>query len=165
MGDLEEAVLAIDSLPLPLNLVVVAGRNAALRRSLLDKAHDLIHPVKVLGYTRHIPELMAASDLLITKPGALTLSEALSMHLPILLYHAIPGQEEENAAFLTRKGAALWAHDDYSLADTVYELFTRPERMSYLREMAAILARPTAAQTIAGTIWKNLLNTGSAASR
>ncbi|WP_371376578.1 glycosyltransferase [Sporomusa aerivorans] len=165
MGDLEQAVLSIDALPQPLNLIVVAGRNATLRRNLLAKAHDLIHPVKVLGYTRHIPELMAAADLLITKPGALTLSEALSMRLPMLLYHAIPGQEEENAAFLTRKGAALWAHDSRTLAGTVYELFTKPERLSYMREMAALLARPAAAQTIAATVWQNILSTGTAASR
>ncbi len=165
MGDLEQAVLAIDALPLPLNLVVVAGRNAALRRSLLAKAHDLVHPGKVLGYTQHIPELMAAADLLITKPGALTLSEALSMRLPMLLYHAIPGQEEENAAFLTQKGAALWAHDNRALAGTVYQLFTSPDQLRYLREMAAMLARPAAAQTIASTIWQKLFSTGAAASR
>ena len=165
MGDLEHAVHAIDALPLPLNVIVVAGRNATLRRSLTAKAQTLGHPVKVLGYTRHIPELMAAADLLITKPGALTISEALSVQLPMLLYQAIPGQEEENAAYLARKGAALWIEQTHTLASTVYELMTTPERLNYMREMAAMLGRPTAAQTIATTVWQALSPTGAAVSR
>lgn len=165
MGDLEQAVLAIDALPQPLNLVVVAGRNATLRRSLLAKAQDLVHPVKVIGYTRHISELMAAANLLITKPGALTISEALSMHLPMLLCQAIPGQEEENAAYLTREGAALWTQNSHSLADTMSDLLTKPEQLGHMRDRAALLARPAAAQTIADIVWQNLFSTGAAASR
>ncbi|MDF2570628.1 MAG: ugtP 2 [Sporomusa sp.] len=161
MGDLEQAVLAIDALHLPFNLVVVAGRNAALRRSLSAKAHSLAHPVKVLGYTCHVPELMAAADLLITKPGALTISEALSMQLPLLLYQAIPGQEEENAAYLTRMGAALWAQNTNSLSTTVYELLTNPRQLSYMREMATLLSQPTAAQAITNTISQELFRTGA----
>jgi processive 1,2-diacylglycerol beta-glucosyltransferase len=165
LGDLEQAVLALDALPLPLNLVVVAGRNATLRRSLLSKSQAFTHPIKVLGYTRHIPELMSAADLLITKPGALTISEALSLRLPQLLYQAIPGQEEENAAYLTRKGAALWSPNSQDLASSVYQLLTNPEKLNYMREMAGLLGRPAASQLIAATLWQELFHTGTAVSR
>ncbi|HWR43489.1 MGDG synthase family glycosyltransferase [Sporomusa sp.] len=165
LGDLEHAVLALDALPLPLNLVIVTGRNATLRRSLSAKAQALVHPVKVLGYTQHVPELMSAADLLISKPGALTISEALALQLPMLLYQAIPGQEEENAAYLARKGAALWIQTTHSLSSTVYELITNPERLGYMREMASILGRPAAAQTIANTVWQKLSRTEAAALR
>ena len=156
LGDLEQAVLTLDALPIPLNLVVVAGRNAPLRRSLLSKAQAFVHPLKVFGYTRHIPELMSVADLLITKPGALTISEALAMRLPHLLYQPIPGQEEENATYLTRKGAALWVHNNQSLATTVNELLTNPERLGYMREMAGLIAHPAASQIIASTLWQEL---------
>lgn len=165
LGDLKQAVLAIDSLPLPLNLVVVTGRNAALRRTLLAKAQDLTHPAKVIGYTRHVPELMAAADLLITKPGALTISEALSMHLPMLFYQAIPGQETENAAYLSQTGAACWVQHNDNLASAVYELLTQPERLRSMQEMTSLLARPTAAQTIATTVLRHLSRAGAAAWR
>lgn len=165
LGDLEQAVLALDALPLPLNLVVVAGRNATLRRSLLSRSQSFVHPVKVLGYTRHVPELMAASSLLITKPGALTISEALSLRLPQLFYQAIPGQEEENAAYLTQKGAALWSQNSQHLAASVYELLTNPEKLNYMREMAALLGRPAASQLIAGTLWRELFHNDTAVSR
>lgn len=165
LGDLEQAVLALDTLSLPFNLVVVAGRNATLRRSLLAKTHVFAHPLKVIGYTRHIPELMSVADLLITKPGALTISEALSMRLPQLLYQAIPGQEEENAVYLTRNGAAVWARSNQSLAATVNELLTNPERLDYMRKMAALIAHPAACQTIATTLWQELFRTDAALSR
>lgn len=162
LGDLEQVVLAIDALCLPFNLVVVAGRNATLRRNLSAKAQSLVHPVKVLGYTNHVPELMAAANLLITKPGALTISEALSIHLPMVLCHAIPGQEEENAACLTSKGAALWAQNNHTLAGIVSDLFMNPDKLRSMQEKAAQLARPTAAQDITNIICQELLGTESA---
>ncbi|SDE24834.1 MGDG synthase family glycosyltransferase [Sporomusa acidovorans] len=156
LGDLEQAVLALDTLPLPLNLVVVTGRNATLRRSLLSKAPNFVHPLKVLGYTRHIPEFMSVADLLITKPGALTISEALSMKLPLLLYQAIPGHEEENAAYLIGKGAALWSQNSHSLTATVHDLLANPQQISSMREMATQIGRPMASQAIAAIIWQKL---------
>ena len=165
LGDLEQAVLALDALLLPFNLVVVAGRNANLRRRLLAKTYALAHPLKVFGYTRHVPELMSVANLLITKPGALTISEALSMRLPQLLYQAIPGHEEENAVYLTQKGAAQWAHNSQTLATTVNKLLTNPEQLDYMREMAALIAHPTASQTIATTLWRELFQTDTALSR
>ncbi len=165
LGDLEQAVLSIDALSLPFNLIVVAGRNATLRRSLSTKAQYLHHPIKVLGYTSHVPELMAVANLLITKPGGLTISEALSMQLPMLLCQAIPGQEEENAAYLTSKGAALWAQNNHDLANTVSELLTKPERLRVMMEKTAQLAHPYAAQTIADIIFQELFRAGAAANR
>ena len=162
LGDLEHAVMALDALPLPFNLVVVAGRNATLRRSLLAKTHASVHPLKVFGYTQHVPELMSVANLLITKPGALTISEALSMRLPQLLYQAIPGHEEENASYLTQTGAALWAHNSHSLAATVNELLSNPERLDDMREMAALVAHPAASQAIATTLCQELFHTSTA---
>lgn len=158
LGDLEQAVLDLDTLALPFNLVVVTGRNATLRRRLLAKTHTFVHPLKVIGYTKQVPELMSVADLLITKPGALTISEALSMRLPQLLYQAIPGHEEENAVYLTNKGAALWARSRQSLAATTQELLSSPSQLAQMRKMAGLIAHPAAAQTIAATIWQELFS-------
>lgn len=87
------------------------------------------------------------------------------MRLPLLLCQAIPGQEEENAAYLTRKGAALWIQNNHNLTGTVYDLLAKPEQLRYMREMTAQLARPAAAQTIANIVWQNLFSSGAAASR
>lgn len=63
--------------------------------------------IRVFGYTDKIPELMDMSDFIITKPGGMTIAEALVKKLPIFLMLPIPGQEERNLSFLIRNGAAV----------------------------------------------------------
>jgi processive 1,2-diacylglycerol beta-glucosyltransferase len=96
--------------------------------------------------------LMSQADLLVTKPGGLTCSEAMACGLPTLLLRPLPGHEEENAAYLTRTGAALIAdeHDVGTMAHTL--LSAAPERLIYMRERARLAGRPTASQTIAADI-------------
>ena len=100
---------SMDELQLPLQFVVLAGKNKELQEKLQEETKNLRHAVRVLGYTDRIPELMRAAAMLVTKPGALTVCEALVSETPLLLYEPIPGQEWENAVFLTKRGVALWA--------------------------------------------------------
>ena len=64
--------------------------------------------IKILGYTNKVPELMAISSYVITKPGGLTVTECLASKLPIVIINPIPGQEEENATFLVENDVAIW---------------------------------------------------------
>jgi len=68
------------------------------------KNHGRNKHVQIFGYTRQIPMLMDAADLLISKPGGLTSSEALAKNLPMIITNPIPGQEERNARYLERQG-------------------------------------------------------------
>ncbi|MCF8563432.1 glycosyltransferase [Alicyclobacillus tolerans] len=88
--------------------VVICGRNERLYRRLqpLESAR-----VKVLGYTTKVPEWMAMADLIVTKAGGITVTEALAMELPMLVFRPIPGQEEDNASFVLNLGAAHLAQD------------------------------------------------------
>ena len=87
--------------------------------------------------------------MLVTKPGALTVCEALVSETPLLLYEPIPGQEWENAVFLTQRGVALWAKNRQELKDGVTTLLTRPEQVEKLRKEAEALRRPAAAAAVA----------------
>jgi len=71
---------------------------------------DRRHPTHILGFVAHMHELMAAADLVITKPGGLTTSEALAMGKPIFILNPIPGQEAANSDFLLEHGAAAKAN-------------------------------------------------------
>lgn len=148
LGAVVEVLTELDKIEGQYRFVVVAGRNAGLRKDLQLLSRSLKHPVQVIGYTRRIPELMADADLLVTKPGALTCSEALAAGLPMVLVNAIPGQEEENARHLAQNGAAIWAEEKSQLNRTVQQLLANPLLLQAMREQAQRMGRPDAAQQI-----------------
>ncbi len=91
-------------------IVVVCGRNEDARRRLTAIRPPGHHRAKILGFTDRMREkLMAVADLLVTKPGGLTVSEALACGLPMALVSPIPGQEERNSDYLLENGAAVKA--------------------------------------------------------
>src|SRR5205807_9588664 len=99
-----EILAELDKVGQLFQTVVVTGRNEELRRELA--AADRKHPTHVLGFASNMHELMAVADLIITKPGGLTSSEALAMGKPLFILNPIPGQEAANSDFLLERGAA-----------------------------------------------------------
>src|SRR5205085_10457999 len=84
------------------------GSNEKLRSQL--SLRDWKHPTHILGFVTNMHERMAVSDLIITKPGGLTTSEALAMGKPLFVLNPIPGQEAANSDFLLGHGAAAKAN-------------------------------------------------------
>lgn len=152
LGGLQQAMEVLNTLPVDLQMVVVAGKNKDLYRQLQHVTASFSHEVRLLGYTNRVPELMAAANVLITKPGALTISEALTMKLPMLLYEPIPGQEKENAAYLDAKGAAFWVRDEIDLRRLLMEMIVNSPVMADIQENAGKLGQPRAAENIARII-------------
>ncbi|MDD6135137.1 MAG: glycosyltransferase [Selenomonadaceae bacterium] len=151
LGGIKETLLELEKIPQPLTLLVIAGRNERLLEEVRKCATQYHHLVKVWGFTDKAHELMGAADLLITKPGALTISEAFVLGLPMLLHDPIPGPEMENAVYATKHGAAVWLHPGEKLAPAVQELLAGDclKRMSV---KAGDCARPAAAMEIAHCI-------------
>ena len=87
-------------------LLIVTGRNARLRRLLNSISWDV--PTRVLGFVRDMPTIMRAADVIVTKAGPSTISEALACGLPILISGYLRGQEEGNAEWVVRCGAGLF---------------------------------------------------------
>lgn len=113
---------ALESISAPIQVLIVCGKNKKLKKQLEWELKDSKHDVRILGYCDHIHELMAISDLMITKPGGVTISEAMAMDLPLLIYHSLPGQEEENAEYLYRSGFAFIARSVQDLLEQIEEL-------------------------------------------
>ncbi|TWH51727.1 glycosyltransferase [Sporomusa sp. KB1] len=149
LGAIEEAVISLQSTKTQVKIIVVAGNNAKLRDRLLTLRNTSCNPLTVMGYTERINELMANASLLITKPGALTCSEALAQELPLLLLSPLPGQEEDNANFLTQQGVALRISPARTLASLVDELLSKPHILDDMRSKAHDLSKPAAANHIA----------------
>ena len=129
----------------PFQTVVVTGRNEELRRTLA--AQDRKHPTHVLGFATNMHELMAVADLLITKPGGLTSSEALAMGRPLFILNPIPGQEAANSDFLLERGAAAKVNRVEDLPYRIEQLLGSRKLLEMARAAKA-LGRPDAARDI-----------------
>src|SRR4030095_10370088 len=94
-------------------VALVCGRNHLLKDTTEKQfqAHHGASRLHVYGFIEPIHELMALADCLITKPGGVTLSEAIAAGLPIFIYRPVPGQEKQNALYLQSKGAAILASE------------------------------------------------------
>ncbi len=132
----------------PLQIIVVCANADRLARRVRAIAAGSPHAWRVLGWVDNVDELMAASDLLVTKAGGVTVSEALATGLPMVFYGSIPGQEESNGRFITAQGAALSARTPDELHRALAALLADPERRAELRRAAHGLARPEAARVV-----------------
>jgi processive 1,2-diacylglycerol beta-glucosyltransferase len=100
----------VDSLLAPspaMHLVLLSGSNEEVRRRLTRLASKRRRPATFMAFTDSVQGLMAGLSMLVSKPGGLTCTEALAAGLPQVLYHPVPGNEEENAAAMVRYGAGV----------------------------------------------------------
>jgi processive 1,2-diacylglycerol beta-glucosyltransferase len=142
LAKIYEALLAIEK---PLELVVVAGRNAEAKEQLDNVPVPARHRSRVLGFTDQIDELMAVADLVISKPGGLTTSETLARGAAMVVVNPIPGQESRNSDFLLENGAAIKVNNLATLAFKVNQLLNDGERLKRIKTNARRIARPQAA--------------------
>lgn len=120
-----------------MQIVVITGRNPKLYKGFEEEL--AAHPAwqantKLLFFTQEVDQYMKAADLLMTKPGGLTTSEALACNLPLLAFDAIPGQEEDNANFLVSRGMGVRMKRDEDAGAAVGALMKDPQRLAQMRE-------------------------------
>lgn len=149
----ERIVEVLSDLAVPVQIVVICGKNEKLRQTVLDQLNGRPDTAahldfKVLGYTTEMDEWMKSADLYIGKPGGLTTAEAMSCGLPMVIYQPIPGQEERNSDFLLENGAAVKCNQLVTMAYKVNLLLQDPERMAKMRRRALELSHPDAAVQI-----------------
>lgn len=147
MGPLEDMAHAIDEARLPVALAIVTGRNHALRMRL--ERHPWHIPAHVYGFVTEMPAFMRAADILISKAGPGTISEAFISGLPILLYSKMPGQEDGNVTYVVETGAGLWTPTPEELVSALRRWLERPEERQRAAQVSRQLARPDAASEIA----------------
>jgi len=138
-----------------LQVIAVAGSSQTRLAELQQLAARFPGRLLALGFSRCIEKLMAASDIVITKPGGLTSSECLIMGLPMLLVDPIPGQEERNGDYLMERGAALKVHDIVALDYKLQLLIAEPQRLSEMRDNLLKHARPNASFAVLTQVLEN----------
>lgn len=135
-------------------LVVLTGNNQELLRDLQELAGQYPGQLFPLGFTLEVHKLLAASDLVLSKPGGLTTSECLAMGKPMLIYSSIPGQEDFNADYLLENGAAMKAPDSSGLVWRIRKALENPALLKNMSENALKLSKPHSARDILAEILK-----------
>ncbi len=153
MGPVGKILHQLDKVEREFQSLVVCGRNEKLRRGLA--AEDRKHPTRVLGFASNMHELMAVADLIITKPGGLTSSEALALGKPLFILDPIPGQEAANSDFLLERGAAVKVNRVEDLPFRVEQLLGS-KKLAEMAKAAKALGRVKAAVSVCREVLKRV---------
>ncbi len=150
MGRMSETAQAIAHSGLPLQLVVICGRNERARIELSQLASAT--PVHAIGFTDRVPEHMGAADMLVSKAGPGAICEAFVAGLPTVLYDAVPGQESGNVDLMVSSGAGVWRPQPAAVVDQLREWVCQPVERERAALAARAQARPDAALAVAQLI-------------
>lgn len=152
LGHIGLALEQLEAVAEKLHLLVVAGKNRELCRKAEEAGRTSHHHIVVYGYTDKVHELMGAADIILTKPGALTLTEAMCLGLPMLLHEPIPGPETDNARYMSGCGSAIWLHAGDNLSYILEQLLQDEKKMTSMAEAARKNRRPEAVKKILDAI-------------
>lgn len=145
-GGVTETVKKIDLLNECFQIVAVCGSSKKELKNLENATFR--HKVKKLGYTDQVNVIMDASDLIITKPGGLSTTEALSKELPMIISKPIRGHEERNLSFLTEQGAAMAVTEGTPVELLVHEFFTDNEMRENMQRAVCEISKKDAAKKL-----------------
>lgn len=147
-GNLMDLVNAVMESSLDLQCVVIAGNNKKLKKELLKIFGETDKDIIIEGYTEKISLYMDAADVLVTKPGGLTVTEALIKNLPLIITKPIPGQEEENATYLLNHGIGVRLDKEKELHILIEDLLTDQVRLKHMIELQNHYAKPDAVKDL-----------------
>lgn len=154
-GPILETALAIAKQTPHVQMLIVCGENRHLYHCL--KEQEWPSCTHVLGYVENMQELMAAADILVTKAGPSTISEALCMGLPIIVSNFIPGQEAGNVDYILENQVGVYNSEPHEIAHSI-QTWLEPANWT-LEEMSdktRQIAQPRAAQEIAIEVCRQL---------
>lgn len=140
-----------------IQIVAIAGKSTKNQKIFKKFSENSEKDVVVLGYTDKVPELMSIADFVVSKPGGLTTTEILTSNVPFIIIAPIPGQEEENANYLTNNGAAVRIYDATRTAPIIEQLIKDNFRIENMKAMQKHIAKPDSTKNIVEIIMKSYL--------
>ena len=147
-GDMPEIISGILNYDKSFTVLAVCGNNKKLLKKLESKGYG--DNVRLFGFTDQISLLMDAADCIVTKPGGLSTSEAMSKKLPMVLINPIPGQEDRNLEFFLNNGVALAVTKTFTIEEALHFLFCNNSiRLEQIKRQLELLAKPNASADLA----------------
>lgn len=147
VGNLATQVRELAEEAHPWQLIVVCGRNEKVRRRVAEM--ELSTPSLVLGFVDYMPELMRASDVVVTKAGPGAIAEALASGLPLVITGFLPGQESPNVDFVVKSGVGAFAPKESELLDEIRVLAEGGPTWREMSRKAEEMTHPYASSDIA----------------
>jgi processive 1,2-diacylglycerol beta-glucosyltransferase len=148
-GHLENVVTSLLEASAAMRLVVLCGSNTRDRDRLQAVAQARGRSGTFLSFTDRVRDLMAASHVLVTKPGGMSCTESLASGLPQILFNPIPGQEEDNAAAMVRYGAGVMVNRTEDILGEAMKILTSENHRRQMQSSARAAHRPHSARTAA----------------
>lgn len=150
----KKLVRSLSAVGMDFQLLIVCGNNKRQYREITSLMESYKGPCTLYpyGFVDNVEVMMSAADCILTKPGGLTVSEALAKNLPMLLVNPIPGHEERNVEFLLNNGMASLVTKTFPVDEAVYHLFTNPARIQGVRETMHAVAHPDATERLCSFI-------------
>lgn len=154
-GNLFKQLEAICKLPYDFQIVTICGNNKRIKNKIDN--HNFSKKVYNIGFSDKVDVYMDACDFIITKPGGLTVSEALAKKIPMILTDPIPGHEFRNREFLINMGAAMANSKTYPIDEVVAQLLSHPQKLEIMEKGINLIRKPDASKSLIEFI-ENLKN-------
>ena len=137
LGDMAEIYETIIDSHLDVQIVAVTGNNAKLEEKL-NAVDTKDKNTRIYGYVDNIEKIMSASDIILTKPGGITVAEAITKMIPIGIISPLPGQEIRNTNYLLNSGLAfmIFKEEHFNVAGIIENILRSEKRMEFMRLMA-----------------------------
>ncbi|MBQ7573851.1 MAG: glycosyltransferase [Clostridia bacterium] len=155
-GNIKKTLLEIDECDEDFQVLCICGSNTRMKKAI--SKYSWKKNIMPYGFVDTIDEMMDACDVIISKPGGLTTSEALAKGLAMIMVNPIPGQEDRNLMFLLNNGVAMGVNDNYTMSDALHQLFGTSDRLYELKECVAKMGKPLATQNLYEFCEKNFFS-------
>ena len=142
-----------------IQVIAISGKNKKMYEDFnqIIKSANKTDFIRVFEFVNNVPELMAISDIVITKPGGLTTTESLVSGLPMIIINPIPGQEEENAQFLEHSNIGIWLKKQMNITETISNFISNDAKLKQMKENTKKISNRNSTKDIC-TILKAGLN-------
>lgn len=136
MVDYPKVIEAISRITIPHQLLVVFGKNGALRMVCKPIVERARHPIHTYGTVSNMHELMWAADLVVSKPGSVTIAEALVLGKPMVLMDPKAGSAQEMtfSEFVEEMGAGIRVKEVEDVGKVVNSLLASPHKLRSMAE-------------------------------
>ncbi|MBN1872246.1 MAG: UDP-N-acetylglucosamine 2-epimerase [Candidatus Omnitrophica bacterium] len=152
VGPVKELVNELAGIKRRMQLLVVCGKNPRLYNEVREMTKSADKPVSVYEFVDNMDELMEVSDVIVTKSGGMSSTEALAKDLPMIVTSAIPGQEARNCRFLVKSGVAFHKSNIKDVGRIIEEILDSGDMLNQMKKKIALVKKPDSARDVADFI-------------